>query len=186
MKKLLSKSFDFFLGCLALVLMLLSLPFVLLSIPGKYITYRRSHFFRDTGAGFKLWSVDSETFQIYELLQKHGLPIRYLLPADQKRKDDGWFLAGSTLLVHNLEGLFYEPTLGGWTAYPEDEEPLSVTLEDIRTQLLTDHPEVTVTDIRVLADFTEASAEEYRLARSDPSLLTYSGREQLLEILRKF
>ena len=186
MKKLLLKLFDFLLGCLALVFLALSIPFILLSIPGKYITYRRSHFFRDIGAGFRLWSVDSETFQIYELVKKHGLPIRYLLPADPKRKEDGWFLAGTTLLIHNLEGLFYEPALGGWTAYPEDEEPLSVTSEDIRARLLTDYPDVTVTDFRVLADFTEASVEECRLAQSDPRILTYSGKEQLLEILRKF
>ncbi len=177
---------NIFMGIFVLFALILS-PFIIaLRQPFLYFAYRKSHFFRDTGTKYNVFITDSDTFRLYELIRKQELPILYLMPKDSKHACDGWFMSGTTLLIHNLPALFYEKRLGGWTAYPEDEEPLSETIAQILQRLREDHPDTIITNIRILMEFSESAPEDRKRAEQDPLFLLYSGEEQMLDVLRNF
>ena len=162
-------------------------PFVFaFRLPFRYAEYRKSHFFRDNGLKFSPFIMDSYTFRLYELFRRENLPIRYLMPKDPKQAADGFFLAGTTLLIHNLSGIFYEERLGGWTAYPEDEEPLSDTVAEILLRLRSEYPEQTVTDVRILLEWDNEVAENRDLAKQEPLFVVYEEAEELPRLLRPF
>ena len=129
--------------------------------------------------------MDQFTFALYELIQKEGLPIRYLMPQDPKMACDGFFLAGSTLLIHDLPGIFYEERLGGWTAYPEDEEPLSDTVAAILLRLHEAFPNEGVTEVRILMDIDGESTELLNRVQKDPLFIPYEDAKDLPKLLRK-
>ena len=184
MKKILSAFRDFFLTIFVVVVLLFTTICIVIASPFRWFQYRRTHFFRDTGTPFKIGIMDNFTFRLYELIKKETLPIRYLMPKDPKLACDGFFLAGSTLLIHNLSELFYEEALGGWTAYPEDEEPLSDTVADILLRLRTDYPDEEITDVRILLDLDNEAPEDLERARQEPLFLVYESDSELVELLR--
>ncbi len=160
-------------------------PFVFaFRLPFRYAEYRKSHFFRDNGLKFSPFIADSYTFRLYELFRRENLGIRYLMPKDPKQAADGFFLAGSTLLIHNLSGIFYEEHLGGWTAYPEDEEPLSDTVAKILLHLRSEYPEQTVTDVRILLEWDNEVPENRDQAKQEPLFVVYEDAEELPRLLR--
>lgn len=184
MKKLLHFIKNALMTVLVVVMLLFTTICIVIASPFRWFQYRRTHFFRDTGTPFKIGIMDNFTFPLYELIKKQKLPIRYLMPRDPKLACDGFFLSGSTLLIHNLSGLFYDETLSGWTAYPEDEEPLSDTVADILLRLRTDYPEEEITDVRILLDFDNEAPEDLKRARQDPLFLVYESDSELVELLR--
>lgn len=184
MKKILSAFRDFFLTIFVVVVLLFTTICIVIASPFTWYQYRKSHFFLDTGTPFKIGIMNNYTFRLYELIRKENLPIRYLVPSDPNLACDGFFLAGSTLLIHNLSGLIYEERLGGWTAYPEDEEPLSDTVADILLRLRTDYPEEEITDVRILMDLDNEAPEDLERARKGPLFLVYESDSDIVEVLR--
>ena len=162
-------------------------PFVFaFRLPFRYADYRKSHFFRDNGVKFSPFIADSYTFRLYELFRRENLSIRYLMPKDPKQAADGFFLAGNTLLIHNLSGIFYEERLGGWTAYPEDEVPLSDTVAEILLRLRSEYPEQTVTDVRILLEWDNEVTEYRDQAKQESLFVVYENAEELPQLLRPF
>ena len=106
------------------------------------------------------------------------------MPQDPKMACDGFFLAGSTLLIHDLSGIFYEERLGGWTAYPEDEEPLSDTVAAILLRLHEAFPNEEVTEVRILMDIDNESTELLNRMRQDSLFIPYEETEDLPKLLR--
>lgn len=184
MKKMLYFIKDALMTVFIVAALILTAVCIVIAAPFRCLQYRKSHFYRDTGIRFSIGIMDHTTFQLYELIRAQDLPIRYLMPRDPKRPMDGWFLAGTTLLIHDLPGLFYEEALGGWAAYPEDKEPLSDTVAGILLNLRTDYPDVQIGGIRILMDLDEQSAEHIARAQQDPLFLMYSELEELPELLR--
>ena len=184
MKKLLHFVRDALLSVFVVFLLLFTTICIVIASPFRWMQYRKSHFFRETGIPFRIGIMDHFTFVLYGLIRTENLPIRYLMPKDPKLALDGFFLAGTTLLIHNLPGIFYEERLGGWTAYPEDEEPLSDTVAELLLHLRTDHPDVEITDVRILMDF-DGESDKYRaMAEENPLFLVYEEAEDLPELLR--
>ena len=184
MKKIILFIRNALLSVFVVMLLLFTTICIVIVSPFRWMQYRKSHFFRETGIPFRIGIMDHFTFVLYELMRKENLPIRYLMPKDPKRACDGFFLAGSTLLIHNLPGIFYEERLGGWTAYPEDEEPLADTVAEILLHLRTDHPDAQITDVRILMDF-DGESDKYRaMAEETPLFLVYEEAEDLPELLR--
>ena len=105
------------------------------------------------------------------------------MPQDPKPACDGFFLAGSTLLIHDLHGIFYEERLGGWTAYPEDEEPLSDTVAAILLRLHEAFPNEEVTEVRILMDIDNESPDYLNRIRQDPLFIPYEETEDLPKLL---
>lgn len=183
MKKILHAIRNVFLSLIVVVLLLFSTICIVIASPFRWLQYRKSHFFRDTGTPFKIGIMDHFTFRLYELIRKEDLPIRYLIPRDPKLACDGFFLAGTTLLIHNLSGLFYEEALSRWTAYPEDGEPLSDTIADILLRLRTDYPDEEITDVRILMDLDNEAPDVLTRAKQDPLFLIYDCEP--IEVLRE-
>ena len=183
MKKILSAIRNFFLTILVVVVLILTTICIVIASPFRWLQYRKSHFFRDTGTPFKIGIMDQFTFVLYELIQKEKLPIRYLMPQDPKMACDGFFLAGSTLLIHNLPGIFYEERLGGWTAYPEDEEPLSDTVAAILLRLHEAFPNEEVAEVRILTDIDNESPDHLNRIRQDPLFIPYEDAKDLPKLL---
>lgn len=184
MKKIILFIRNALLSIFVVMLLLFTTICIVIASPFRWMQYRKSHFFRETGIPFRIGIMDHFTFVLYELIRKESLPIRYLMPKDPKLALDGFFLAGSTLLIHNLPGIFYEERLGGWTAYPEDEEPLADTVAEILLQLRTDHPDVEITDVRILMDFDGESTEHRAMAEENPLFLIYEEADELPKLLR--
>ena len=185
MKKILSAIRNFFLTILVVVMLIFTTICIVIASPFRWLQYRKSHFFRDTGTPFKIGIMDQFAFALYELIQKEKLPIRYLMPQDPKMACDGFFLAGSTLLIHDLPGIFYEERLGGWTAYPEDEEPLSDTVAAILLRLHEAFPNEGVTEVRILMDIDGESTELLNRVQKDPLFIPYEDAKDLPKLLRK-
>lgn len=184
MKKLLHFIRDALLSVFVVILLLFTTICIVIASPFRWVQYRKSHFYRETGIPFRIGIMDHFTFVLYELIRKENLPIRYLMPKDPKHACDGFFLAGNTLLIHNLPGISYEERLGGWTAYPEDEEHLTDTVAEILLHLRTDHPDVEINDVRILMDFDGESDEHRSMAEGNPLFLVYEEAEELPELLR--
>lgn len=172
------------LSVFVVVMLLFTTICIVIASPYRWVQYRKSRFCRETGIPFRIGIMDHFTFVLYELIRRESLPIRYLMPKDPKLALDGFFLAGSSLLIHNLPGIFYEEQLGGWTAYPEDEEPLTDTVAEILLHLRTDHPDVEITDVRILMDFDGESDEHRAMAEENPLFLVYEEADELPELLR--
>ena len=185
MKKILSAIRNFFLTILVVVLLIFTTICIVIASPFRWLQYRKTHFFRDTGIPFKIGIMDHFTFRLYELIKKEQLPIRYLMPADPKLACDGFFLAGTTLLIHDLPGILYEERLGGWTAYPEDEEPLTDTVAGILLRLHEGFPNEAVTEVRILIDTDDESPEVLDRIRRDPLFIPYEQAEDLPKLLRE-
>ena len=184
MKKLLHFIKNVLMTVFVVVVLLFTTICIVIASPFRWFQYRKTQFYLDTGTPFKIGIMDNYTFRLYELIKKENLPIRYRMPKDPKLACDGFFLAGSTLLIHNLSELFYEEMLGGWTAYPEDQEPLSDTVADILLRLRTDYPGEEITDVRILLDLDNEAPEDLMRARQEPLFLVYESDSELVELLR--
>ena len=184
MKKILSAIRNVFLTIFVVVMLLFTTICIVIASPFRWMQYRKTHFYRETGIPFRIGIMDHFTFVLYELIRKENLPIRYLMPKDPKQSCDGFFLAGTTLLIHNLSGISYEERLGGWTAYPEDEEPLSDTIAAILLHLRADYPDIQIDNVRILMDLDNEAPEDYAHAAQDPLFLIYKDPEELLDLLR--
>lgn len=184
MKKIWNFIRNALLSTFVVVMLLFTTICIVIASPFRWMQYRKTHFYRETGVPFRIGIMDHFTFVLYELIQREKLPIRYLMPKDPKRPCDGFFLAGTTLLIHDLPGICYEEQLGGWTAYPEDEEPLTDTVAEILLHLRTDHPDAQITDVRILMDFDGESDESRAIAEENPLFLIYNELEDLPELLR--
>ena len=84
MKKLLYLIRNIFIGIWVGLMLILYTLFSALCYPVRYLRYRRTHFFRETGIPFGA-AADSSDFRLYEQFREAGLPIRYLPPKDLKR-----------------------------------------------------------------------------------------------------
>lgn len=186
MKKLWYFIRNIFIGIFVLVMLIFTTLWIALTSPFKMISYRRSHFYRDIGAKFNVGILDSCTYSLYEKIQENGLPIEYLVPRDPKLVCEGWFFAGTTLLLHNLPKIEYCERLNAWSAYPGDDEPICDTITKLLLRIHEDHPGAVIGDIRILMELDGLCTEDLKRAENDPLFLLYSGEEQQMEILRQF
>ena len=185
MKKLIPFIKDALMTCIIVAVLIFTTICIVIAAPFRCLQYRKSHFYRDTATPFKIGMMDHFTFVLYELIKKEQLPIRYLMPSDPEKRCDGFFLAGTTLLIHDLPGIFYEERLGGWTAYPEDEEPLTDTVAGILLRLHEAFPKEEVKEVRILVDTDNESPELLDRIRRDSLFIPYEQAEDLPKLLRE-
>jgi hypothetical protein len=62
MKKILSAIRNFFLTIFVVVMLLFTTICIVIASPFRWLQYRKSHFFRDTGIPFKIGIMDHFTF----------------------------------------------------------------------------------------------------------------------------
>ena len=134
MKKILSKIGEFFGTVLAWVLALIFGLCVVLYLPIDYIKYKRSYYYKDKRKKYHLFAGSGMHFEIYNLICKHNLPIKYIKNPENENLDCGWFVFDDTLLIVDDCGFEYNDESGEWvhTEYLDDDgEPA----EEIRTTL---------------------------------------------------
>ena len=181
MKKLLYLIRNIFLGIWVGLMLILYTLFSALCYPVRYLRYRRTHFFRETGIPFGA-ALDSSDFRLFEQIREASLPIRYLPPKDPKRMN-GWFFHGSTLILHMSDQLSYSDKLQSWTLFPDDALPLEDTVAQ-QLQLIREiEPEIRIDSVRILISRVEVDPKDLPLARQLPMFLIYDSEP--VEILRE-
>ena len=173
MKKLWYIIRNIFLGIWVGLMLLFYTIWTALCYPVRYLRYRRTHFFRETGIPF-VAAADSSDFRLYEQFREAGLPIRYLPPKDLKRMN-GWFFHGSTLILHMYDQLSYSDKLQSWTLFPDDALPLEDTVAQQLQLIRQIEPDIRIDSVRILISRTEVDPKDLPLAQQLPMFLIYDS-----------
>ena len=173
MKKLWYIIRNIFLGIWVGLMLILYTLFSALCYPVRYLRYRRTHFFRETGIPFGA-AADSSDFRLFEQIREAGLPIRYLPPKDPRRMN-GWFFHSSTLILHMYDQLSYSDKLQSWTLFPDDALPLEDTVAQQLQLIRQIEPDIRIESVRILLDRMEVDPQYLPLARQLPMFLIYDS-----------
>ena len=192
MKKVLSKIGSFFGTVFALIFALIFGVCVVFYLPIDYIKYKRSHYYKTERKKYSLFAATGMHFELYNLIAKYNLPIKYVKNPKDESLDSGWFVFGDTLLIIDDCGFEYEKENGEWihTAYIYDddengkcvEEPL---LEFFKTEITETNElagKVICTKAVVLLDGSIFDNAE--LAKQQEGFLVYN--DNLAETLKTF
>ena len=181
MKKIWYVIRNIFLGIWVGLMLIFYTIWTALCYPVRYLRYRKSHFFRETGIPFTA-AADSSDFRLFEQIREAELPIRYLPPKDPKRMN-GWFFHGNTLILHMFDELSYSEKLQSWTLFPDDAIPLEDTVAR-QLQLIREiEPDIEIGNVRILISRIEVDPKDLPLAQQLPMFLIYDGEP--VEVLRE-
>ena len=183
MKKLWYFIRNIFLGIWVVMMLLFYTIWTALCYPVRYLRYRKSHFFRETGIPFAA-AADSSDFRLFEQIRDANLPIRYLPPKAPKQMN-GWFFYGNTLILHMFDQLSYSDKLQSWTLFPDDSLPLEDTVAR-QLQLIREiEPDIKIDGVHILISRMEVDPQYLPLAQQLPMFLIYETDGEPIEILRK-
>ena len=99
MKKILSKIGSFFGTVFALIFALIFGVCVVFYLPIDYIKYKRSHYYKTERKKYRLFAATGMHFELYNLIAKYNLPIKYVKNPKDDSLNCGWFVFGDTLLI---------------------------------------------------------------------------------------
>jgi hypothetical protein len=131
MKKILSKIGSFVGTVFALIFALIFGVCVVFYLPIDYIKYKRSYYYKNERKKYSLFAASGMHFELYNLIAKNNLPIKYV----KNPKDDslgcGWFVFGDTLFIINDSGFEYDDESSEWKhiAYIYDDEENEKSVE---------------------------------------------------------
>ena len=192
MKKVLSKIGKFFGWVFALIFALIFGVCVVFYLPIDYIKYKRSYYYKTEGKKYGLFAAIGMHFEMYNLIAKNNLPIKYIKNPENENLDCGWFVFGDTLLIIDDYGFEYDDESGEWihTEYLDDdgepEEEIKMPLcEFFKTEI--DEPneragETVCTKAVVLLDGNIFNGAE--LAKKQEAFLVYE--DNLAAVLKAF
>lgn len=190
-KRLLSKIGSFFGTVFAWLLALILGICVLFALPIDYIKYKQSYYYKTEGRKYSLFAAAGMHFEMYNLIVKNNLPIKYVKNPENDNLDSGWFVFGETLLIIDDYGFEYDENNGVWmhTAYIYDEDENEKVIktplgEYFKTEIEETNElagETICTKAVVLLDGT--IFDNAPLAKSEESFLVY---DDLLEGLKAF
>ncbi|MBQ2921349.1 MAG: hypothetical protein IJE58_09250 [Oscillospiraceae bacterium] len=185
MKKLWYIIRNIFLGIWVGLMLLFYTIWTALCYPVRYLRYRRTAFYQETGIPFGA-AADSSDFRLYEQIREAGLPIRYL-PSMDPRRMNGWFFHGNTLILHMFDELSYSDKLQSWTLFPDDALPLEDTVARQLQLIRQIEPEIRIDSVRILIDRMEVDPKDLPLAKQLPMFLIYDSEpvEALRELCTK-
>jgi hypothetical protein len=123
MKKILSKIGSFFDTVFALIFALIFGVCVVFYLPIDYIKYKRSYYYKNERKKYSLFAASGMHFELYNLIAKNNLPIKYVKNPKDDSLDCGWFVFGDTLLIIDDWGFEYDDKSGEWihTEYLDDD-----------------------------------------------------------------
>ena len=181
MKKLWYIIRNIFFGIWVGLMLLFYTIWTALCYPVRYLRYRRTHFFRETGIPFSA-AVDTSDFRLFEQIREARLPIRYLPPKDPKRMN-GWFFHCNILILHMFDELAYSDKLQSWTLFPDDALPLEDTVATQLQLIRQIEPDIRIDSVRILISRIEVDPKDLPLAQQLPMFLIYDGEP--VEVLRE-
>lgn len=108
-------------------------------LPFDYIKYKRSLYYKNTKEKYTFFAASTPNFEIYNEINKHNLPIRFIHHPEEKSIVYGWFVFEKTLIIVNAYNFEYDSESENWIFSVEsDEEENQVILsvdEYIETEI---------------------------------------------------
>ena len=112
----------FFLFLLAIVIAIPFLVVIIVLLPFDYVKYKRSVYYKSTKKKYTFFAASSQNFKLYNKINEHALPIRFLHHPTEKSMVEGWFVFEKTLIIVNVFSFEYDQNSGKWSFSIEDEE----------------------------------------------------------------
>ena len=130
------KFFSFILEILIAIIFGVCLIFIL---PFDYIKYKRSLYYKITKKKYTFFAASNQNFKIYNEINKHNLPIRFLHHPKEKSIVYGWFVFEKTLIIVNAFNFEYDSESEKWIfsgEYDEEENRVLLSIDEyIETEI---------------------------------------------------
>ena len=192
MEKVLYKIGKFFGSVFGLILVLIIGVFSVLALPVDYIKYKRSYYYKTERKKYSFFAATSMHFELYNLIAKNNLPIKYFKNPKNDSLNCGWFVFEDTLFIIDDCGFEYDAENGSWnhTAYIYDDdkneeeikEPLCEFLKNEIDQTNEIAGKTICTKAVVLLDGN--IFDNAKLAKQQEGFLVYN--DNLAEVLKAF
>lgn len=192
MKKILSKTGDFFGTLFGILLALLLAVCVIFLLSLDYIKYKRSLYYKTEHKKYRLYSATGINFKIYNEIIKNDLPIKYIYNPNDDSLERGWFVYNNTLIIPNVFSFEYNTETENWNYCCEIIEDDDTEKRVIMS--LDEYIETEVQEANELAGDTicdEAivlidanSIENVELAKRESNFLIYDDNRE--EVLKSF
>ena len=135
-KSAIKKFFSFILAILIAIIFGVCLIFIL---PFDYIKYKRSLYYKITKKKYTFFAASNQNFKIYNEINKHNLPIRFLHHPKEKSIVYGWFVFEKTLIIVNAFNFEYDSESEKWIfsgEYDEEENRVLLSIDEyIKTEI---------------------------------------------------
>ena len=187
MKKILSKIFEVFLWIIAIPTVIIAGITLLLYTPIAIFKYRRSAFYRDTHHKYEMFIRNAMWFQLYEIMRKDNLPLRFHLHSTDE-DTRGYFYYRDTLLAMDWP-MEYAPNQQEWFVLYDnkDHEPCTPMSEALELELNAFHKNTGNAECHravVLADMEYIADEDRPHLVECPDILPYYGKKDLSRAIR--
>ena len=135
-KSAIKKFFSFILATLIAIIFGVCLIFIL---PFDYIKYKISLYYKITKKKYTFFEASNQNFKIYNEINKHNLPIRFLHHPKEKSIVYGWFVFEKTLIIVNAFNFEYDSESEKWIfsgEYDEEENRVLLSIDEyIETEI---------------------------------------------------
>jgi hypothetical protein len=135
-KSAIKKFFSFILAILIAIIFGVCLIFIL---PFDYIKYKISLYYKITKKKYTFFAASNQNFKIYNEINKHNLPIRFLHHPKEKSIVYGWFVFEKTLIIVNAFNFEYDSESEKWIfsgEYDEEENRILLSIDEyIETEI---------------------------------------------------
>ena len=182
MKKVFSKILEVFLWIVAVPFTIIAGIALLLYTPIAIFKYRRSAFYRDTHHKYEMFIRNAMWFQLYEIMRKENLPLRFHLHSTDE-DTRGYFYYRDTLLAMDWP-MEYAPNQQEWFVLydNEDHEPCTPMSKALELELNAFHKNTGNAECHravVLADIENIREEDRPHLAECPDILPYRGKKDL-------
>ena len=187
MKKILSKILEVFLWIIAIPTVIIAGIALLLYTPIAIFKYRRSAFYRDTHHKYEMFIRNAMWFQLYEIMRKNDLPLRFHLHSTDE-DTRGYFYYRDTLLTMDWP-MEYAPNQQEWFVLydNEDHEPCTPMSEALELELNAFQENIGKADclrVVLLADINDIPEEDRPRLAECPDILPSDGKKDLSRALK--
>lgn len=120
---------EFFITGLLVILLILTALWALIKTPFHYISYKRSHYYRDHRRKYTLFVCTNPNYRMYNLIRQHDLPIQFIYENAADPIVSGYFVYKNTVLLHDFQQVQYREDLGRWVfrqSRGNTDEPMQV------------------------------------------------------------
>lgn len=183
MKNVFSK---FFQGLIAILIVIILIAFAIIAVPFDYIKYKRSAYYKKTRKKYELFAASGINFELYNIIIKFNLPIKYIPHPKETYLDMGIFIKDKTVIVPSGCSFEFDAETGIWKYIEEDDGNESVItvdgfIADEIKEINGIFGENTCEDVIILLDGD--CIDNADKAKDDPRFIVY--KDNMAEVLIK-
>ena len=122
---------------LFIIVFIIFLPFTLIE---DYIKYKRSLYYKCTRNKYHFLAASGMQFDVFNIIAKEKLPIRFVSHPKEPSVEQGWFLLADTLIIVNAFPFSFDPETQQWNYCDEEhrtllslEEYFETTIQEVNT-----------------------------------------------------